>query len=286
MMAVILGALSFFVIVLAKIVHLGGMAQMLQVWPGFLIMAAGLYYCGWRPLPKLIDSSELAIWGVLLTGLLARLIQIAGRSSRPLKDQALAAIDGRVHFRTACIVHLFARLHPLGAALSIAYDLLPLLVIAAILLPPFCGHVNASRRYILSIVLAAIFTAALFALWPAAGPWTAQSFTPTNDQAAVTAYLILLKSHALVVADMNNGGIVSFPSFHVVLAILSAFALSSIRSLRAPVWGLAVLICISTVSTGWHYGIDVFGGVIVAIISISAVSLIAVSAKPLKNQRG
>jgi len=75
------------------------------------------------------------------------------------------------------------------------------------LLPPFCGHVNASRRYVLSIVLAAVFTAVLFALWPAAGPWTAQSFTPTKDQAAVTAYLTLLKSHALVVADMNNGGL-------------------------------------------------------------------------------
>jgi membrane-associated phospholipid phosphatase len=79
--------------------------------------------------------------------------------------------------------------------------------------------------------------------------------------------------------------IVSFPSFHVVLAILSAFALSSIRSLRAPVWVLAVLICISAVSTGWHYGIDVFGGVIVAIASISAVSLIALSPKSIKHQR-
>ncbi len=286
MMVVILLALGSFEIVLGKIVHLSGMAQVLDVWPGFLIMTAGLCYCRWRPLPKLIDSSELSIWAVLLTGLLARLIQIAGRSSRPLKDHALAAIDGRLHFRTAFIVHLFAQLPTLGVALSIAYDLLPLLVIAAILLPPFCGHVNASRRCVLSIVLAAIFTAVLFALWPAAGPWTAQSFTPTKDQAAVTAYLILLKSPALVVADMNNGGIVSFPSFHVVLAILSAFALSSIRSLRAPVWILAVLICISAVSTGWHYGFDVFGGVIVAIASISAVSLIVLSPKSIKQQRG
>jgi membrane-associated phospholipid phosphatase len=118
-------------------------------------------------------------------------------------------------------------------------------------------------------------TGALFALWPAVGPWTTQNFQPTSDQAAVTAYLMLLNSHAPVVIDMQNAGIVSFPSYHVVLAILSATALRSIRSLRAPAWILAELICISTVLTGWHYAIDVSGGLVVAIVSISIVSQIA-----------
>jgi membrane-associated phospholipid phosphatase len=87
----------------------------------------------------------------------------------------------------------------------------------------------------------------------------------------VTAYLTLLNSHVPVVLDMQKAGIVSFPSYHVELAILSAMALSSIRCLRAPAWVLAALVCVSTVLTGWHYGVDVLGGLAVAIITASAV---------------
>jgi membrane-associated phospholipid phosphatase len=261
-------------IALAKVVHLSGLAQILDTWPGFVILIACLCYCRWRPLPKLIDSTELAIWAALLTGVLSLLIQIAGRSARPLKDHALTAMDRRLHFSTALFVHLVRSLPALELIISITYALLPLLIITALMVPPFWGHVNASRRYTLGILLSAIFTAVLFAFWPAAGPWTIQSLTPTKEQAAVTAYLTLLNSHTPVTLDMNNAGIVSFPSFHVVLAILSAIALSSVRSLRAPAWIFAVLICISTILTGWHYGIDVLSGLIVAIVSISVASRI------------
>jgi membrane-associated phospholipid phosphatase len=74
--------------------------------------------------------------------------------------------------------------------------------------------------------------------------------------------------------DMNDAGIVSFPSFHVVLALLSAMALGTIRSLRVWVWALAGLICISAVTTGWHYGVDILGGMILAIVTLIAVSWI------------
>ena len=49
---------------------------------------------------------------------------------------------------------------------------------------------------------------------------------------------------------MNDAGIVAFPSFHVLLAILTAVALSAIRWLRIPVWALALLVGISTLTTG------------------------------------
>jgi membrane-associated phospholipid phosphatase len=38
---------------------------------------------------------------------------------------------------------------------------------------------------------------------------------------------------------------------------------------------LAALICIATLTIGWHYGIDVLGGVIVAVLSIITAKWIA-----------
>jgi len=258
-------------IVLAITLHLSGLRQLLAIWPALLALVVILCYCRWYSFPKLIVLSELAIWSVLLTDILSLLIQLAGRSSRQLQDHALAAFDSRVHFNTALFVHLADRIPALHIASSIVYASLPLLILAAVLIPPLCGHADDSRRYIFGIVLSAVITALLFALWPAAGPWTTEGFPPTREQAMVTAYLMLLNSHVPAVLDMQKAGIVSFPSYHVVLAILSAIALSPIRSLRVAAWVLAALVCLSTVLTGWHYGVDVLGGLIVALMTDLAV---------------
>jgi membrane-associated phospholipid phosphatase len=260
--------------ILAKAVRLEGMSQLIAVWPGLLLLIGVLCYCIARSFPKLIEACQLAIWAVLMTNTLSLLIQIAGRTPRPLMDHAFASMDARAHFSTSWIVHLMARAPALEKGLTIAYVLLLPFIIAAILLPALNGRAEAARRYVLGIVLAAILTAALFALWPAVGPWTTQVFTPTKEQAGVAAYLIRLKSSAPVYIQMDNAGIVSFPSFHVALAILSAVALGSIRRLRVWSWVLTVLISISAITTGWHYGVDVLGGIILAIVSVIAVGRI------------
>jgi membrane-associated phospholipid phosphatase len=137
------------------------------------------------------------------------------------------------------------------------------LVFAAILVPPFFGQRLASRRYIVAVVTATIFTSVLFALWPACGPWTTESLRPTAEQAAVTARLLALKSSAPAVLDLQHTAIVSFPSFHVILAVLSAIALHRVPRVRRWACALAALTSLSTITTGWHYGFDLLGGLAV-----------------------
>ena len=152
----------------------------------------------------------------------------------------------------------------LQAALNLAYVAIPVLVFAAILVPSFYGGRLASRRYVLAVVVATVFTSMLFALWPACGPWMTEPLQPTLEQAAVTARLTLLKSRAPASLDLQHTAIVSFPSFHVILAVLSAIALNGIPRARRLAWVLAILTCVSTITTGWHYGFDVLGGLAVS----------------------
>lgn len=274
MMGITLVVLICGELILARAVHLGGLSQLFAAWPGLLLLVGVLCYCIVRSFSRLIETCLLAIWAVLYTNALTILILIAGRSPFPLMDAALARMDARAHFSTQYLVHLVARAPYIETGLAVVYAVLPALIVAAILIPALSGHTEAARRYVMGIVVAAILTAAFSALWPAVGPWTMQAIRPTREQAGIAAYLIRLKSSAPVDIDLLNAGIVSFPSFHVVLAILSALSLSSIRRLRAIAWVLAGLICISTITTGWHYGIDVLAGLMLTAVTVFATNWI------------
>lgn len=259
---------------LARVVDFNGAGQSLQVWTTALFLGAILWYCRWRPLPRLVDACELAIWAVLYFDALSVLIQIAGRSPRPLVDVQLTAMDARMHFATVTVVHWAAHWRAVKAVFVIAYELEPLLLLTALVFLPFMGHAEASRRYVLGIVVAAVITAGAFALWPAAGPWMTEGYRPTHSQTLATGYLQLLKTQKPVALDMQDAGIVAFPSFHTLLALLSAIALSSMRRLRVAAWAIAGLIIVSTLTTGWHYLTDVLGGIVLTAISVAVVRMV------------
>jgi len=182
-MGFILAALLLVDIVLARTVHLTGWSVFLHIGFGILLLIVCLCYCILRPLPRLIESVGLMIWVVLLDNVLAPLMLIAGRSPRPLVDRSLCAIDGRMHFSTEFIVYLVAQAPAVRTILALAYPLLGPLVIIAVMVLPFFGYVKATYRYVLGATIAVIFTAAIFALWPAVGPWTTQNIGLTKEQA-------------------------------------------------------------------------------------------------------
>ncbi len=57
-----------------------------------------------------------------------------------------------------------------------------------------------------------------------------------------------------------EGSVVAVPSFQVVLAVLSVVALWNVRWARWFAFVLGTLICVSTITTSWHYLFDVIGG--------------------------
>jgi len=251
-----------------------GISQIADCWPSVLLAVALAWYVRWRPLPRAIELSELAIFAIILSKIMDILIQIAGRSPHPFADAQLAAIDHAAGFSTAFWVRLIARCWWLRGGLFIAYNLLPILVFSATLVPPFFRDATSSRRFVLGTTVASILTAIMFWWWPAVGPWTMEGYPPIPEQSAIAAILAHVRSPLPFTADMKGAGIVSLPSFHAVLALMSAFALRKIRGLRVFAFTLCGLIVVSTISTGWHYGIDVVAAFAVAAVSIAAVSWI------------
>lgn len=195
------------------------------------------------------------------------LVQLAARSPFPLVDRQLAAIDSLLHFSTAAIHRPFIA-QPWMTFSIIIYVLFIPLLFAPVLLPCLCGIPQASRRFVVGVIVAIAIGTALFVFFPAVGPWATEPMTAGNLQLAMGSYLIHLKSGIPMPMDLGLSALVSFPSEHVAVAILAARALSAIQPLRKWIWPVCILVCCSTITTGWHYGIDVLGGIAVATLSV------------------
>jgi membrane-associated phospholipid phosphatase len=95
---------------------------------------------------------------------------------------------------------------------------------------------------------------------------------PTVIQQGIQEQMFALRSaNTFSFSILNdNFGIVSFPSFHTVWAIFAASALWGFRYLRVPLVLLSTSIVLSTLTTGWHYLVDVLAGIVLAALSLVA----------------
>ncbi len=89
-------------------------------------------------------------------------------------------------------------------------------------------------------------------------------FSSTQHDTSLKFYEI----HHYLKVTTANGGLIAFPSFHVVWAILIANACRAKKIIFYPLACYNILLIISTVFLGWHYFTDVIGGIVLAMSAI------------------
>lgn len=90
-------------------------------------------------------------------------------------------------------------------------------------------------------------------------------FTETQKDTSLRFYEL---HHYLKVTVTKECGLIAFPSFHVAWAILLTNCFRDKKILFYPIAIWNAIIIVSTVFLGWHYFVDVIGGVILAIAGI------------------
>lgn len=232
--------------------------------PAPLLIAAFAVWSQVVSCPRLRDASLLCFWALLITVCIGSLVWVAARTPIALLDLRLASFDHSIGLETNMAVQ-FVGFHPrVAKVLDVIYVLMIPFSLAALIVSVFEGKREPAQRLVIAYAVAALTTIAVFALYPAAGPWTVYPFKASADQLLVQSTLALLKTSGPLRQDIAHCGLVAFPSFHVAQCILTAIAFWHSRWLRVPAAILAILMCISTVTTGWHYVIDVIGGLTVA----------------------
>jgi membrane-associated phospholipid phosphatase len=205
----------------------------------------------------------------------------AAVTTMPYRDAELLAIDQWLGFDRRSYVSFFTdRSWKIQLSNFVYQAMLPQLALV-----PFAlivtSRMEQLQRFVAAYGIALISTIAIFVFVPAVGAFVYVDLTPAQYATLpVEVYtparsLDALRSGAMKIIRLNDlEGLIAFPSFHTAAAILYAWALWPVKSIRWPMAALNVGIISTTPVGGAHYAIDVVAGSIVAFGSIAASGLI------------
>lgn len=257
------GALLLFCIVAAP---RGGMhtaipliEAVLLLTPPLLVPAAFLHEKkAWRRR----DAVLMLPWTLLIAMLITQAAPTTATFGYPLKDELWRSLDQRLGISVPAVM-AWAVAHPLMNKVltgCYAWALHPIILLA-IFLPALFGKLEAAQRFVLANAFSFVVALPFMLFLPAVGPWIGWHFQPTGMQKSCEATIYALRQGSVIIKDAF-GGIVCLPSFHVFWAVVSAHALWPFRYLRYPAIVVAALVTASTITTGWHYGVDVIAGLL------------------------
>jgi hypothetical protein len=207
----------------------------------------------------------------LYTACFSVLMYALAAIGRPLVDPQLVALD-RLLGIEAPLVKSWAAQHPLvNRGLQWAYNSLLWQTPLVIVLLGFTGDRPRLEGFVRQFLLSTLTCAALFALWPAEGPFVTYGFAPSAGQTSYLEHLHGLRDGARTIITWRGAeGLITFPSFHTCWAILLACSLRGRGWITVAAVALNLAVILSTLTTGWHYVADVGGGCITAAAAIAA----------------
>ena len=206
-----------------------------------------------------VEPFRLCVSALLLTVAFSSgfviLTYLAARLSPPLIDDCLIRCDRLLGFST---------IRPwqdtrAGIFLNVAYYSLLVQTAATIAVLGLRNQREPLERFLQQMMVAGLVVLACFLVAPAIGPCTV---APTADQAHYLEHFQELRAgvrNGLDLADAE--GLITFPSFHTVWALLLVAACP--RPLRTASVLLNSAVIVATLTTGWHYLSDVLAAVVV-----------------------
>ncbi len=249
-----------------KLPDLGAWAIVFVVLSAMLLPLPAYWYEKDRA--DLLDSALTVLWALLIRMIIPILVQVGARLRMPLQDSFFGRADEHLGVSVPAIM-AWANHHWLGSVLNRSYAWVVILLPLSVLLPVLAGKLKYAKEFLVANMISFAIGIPLFALLPAIGPWQYFHFPPSQAQSAFCELpLLAMRLPGAYVLGSQEAGVVCFPSFHVAWAIFFAAALWGFRWLRIPVALVSGMVILSTVTTGWHYFVDVLGGIALAVISI------------------
>ena len=235
----------------------------------------GIVYAHWRydlAVAALADAVAQLMALVLLGAAFTYAMAVLGASS-PLVDARLLAADRALGFDwLACLRWLNA--HPtVAAGLGLAYGSIAAQALVLVLF----GRARRLWTILLAAQIAVLACGIISAFAPALGVFEHLDVTRAIHHADIALAnggrldvrdMLQLRGPAPAMRAHGLVGIIMFPSFHMALAILFAWAFWAVPGLRWPGLALNVAMALATPLSGGHYLVDLLAGAAVALASL------------------
>lgn len=187
----------------------------------------------------------------------------------PVYDNALAKMDSMLFFRWPDWL-AFYRAHPwYQGVLQSAYDSWGLQIYGSAFFFAFKGWQSRNRELLRIAIASTVITLAVFHSLPALGPFFYYSVAPKLEPLLHLPYL--RAGTALTLTPLDLQGLISFPSFHTVMAITFVYVHRGQGNLTRIIAVLNATMLLATIVCGAHYLVDLLGGLAVAAVSIAFV---------------
>jgi hypothetical protein len=227
-------------------------------------LGAYVIYGRWRPEPIIHNiCGVLAV--VMLSAAAAGIISLAGlRMGAPLIDASLAAFDASLLLDTRSIVVAIANATTFANLLGLAYVSSFPILFASVVFLGWTGHMRPLWQLAFVFAFTAVGCASLSVFFPAVGAFAHFAYPAEvlNGLPSGAGVYHLPKfeyyRHAVAptISMSSLQGVVTFPSFHCCLALMTAFAYAEHRWLLliSLLWN--ALVIVSTIPIGGHYMVD------------------------------
>jgi membrane-associated phospholipid phosphatase len=238
----------------------------------------GYFYSTIRPDARLAALGFAAAYLIPFTVLAAILSYVGTSLDRPLLDAQFARADVALGLDWMAVLS-FSDGHPaVGTALRVAYHSSMLQMVSVFIVLAGTRQLDRLAGFLTLFTATGIITVLASIVFPAAGAFVFHNppaeLRDVVGQAAGIWHLEhfeALRSGAMRTIRLNAvEGLITFPSFHTALAIITTWAFWRTNYLALPVLGINVLVIASTVPVGGHYFVDVFAGAAIAAACIAA----------------
>lgn len=183
-------------------------------------------------------------------------------------DQTLRAIDASLNFNQNYWLDWTYHFPFMAKWLNVIYGLLSWEMQFIPLILAFFLETQALSSLFLSFTYSFILGTTLYYFFPTTAP-ASVFFNKHFASIQHDTFLKFFQIHHHLAVTTQEGGLIAFPSFHVIWCVLLTYSLRNIRPLFYPLFLINMFMIASTVLLGWHYLIDVIAAILLAVFSLA-----------------
>jgi len=242
-----------------------------------LLLGGSEFYRSKRPDPRLsamlFGAGFLCLFSAAASVLNYCLLTVAGGRI----DMTLAAIDRALGFNWPALMIALAPHPRITWALFVAYNAaLPQIAVLLCVLGRKSTYLSI-YRFCIAMSVAALICIITWSIAPSFGaisvygvPAAAAHMELALDQNYAQILISLLAHGPGFISPIDVKGLIGFPSYHAVLALLTIYYTWPLKLLRWPALLLNLLALAATPVQGGHHLIDVLAGVPVTLLALFA----------------